>query len=108
MPDGVKPIGCKWVFKIKRNADGSVEHYKGRIVAKGCGQCPGIDYNEVFAPTFHPAALRLILAIAGIEDMGLHSVDITSAFPNGDLEEDIYMQPPEGYDYGGKVLKLKK
>jgi hypothetical protein len=78
------------------------------VVAKGCGQRPGIDYNEVFAPTFRPAALRLILAIAGIQDMELCSVDITSAFPNGDLEEDIYMRPPEGYDYGGKVLKLKK
>jgi hypothetical protein len=101
LPPGQKAIGSGWVFKVKRNADGSVERYKGRIVAKGCGQRPGIDYNEVFAPTFRPAALRLILAIAGIEDMELRSVDITSAFPNGDLEEDIYMRPPDGYNYGG-------
>ena len=62
----------------------------------------------MFAPTFRPASLRLILAIAGIEDMELRSVDVTSAFPNGDLEEDIYMLQPEGFQNGKKVLKLKK
>jgi hypothetical protein len=91
LPPGQKAIDPGWVFKLKQHTDGSIEHYKGRVVAKGCGQCPGIDYNEVFAPTFYPAALRLLLAIAGIEDMELHSVNITSAFPNGDLEVDIYM-----------------
>jgi hypothetical protein len=86
LPRGQEAINSGWVFKLKQQADGSIEQHKGRVVAKGCGQCPGINYNEVFAPTFCPAALRLILAIPGIEDMELHSVDITSAFPNGDLE----------------------
>ena len=94
--------------KVKCNADGSIECFKARLVAKGYAQCPGIDYYEVFAPTFRPASLQLILAIAGIEDMELHSVDVTSAFPNGDLEEDIYMLQPEGFQNRKKVLRLNK
>jgi len=103
---GAKAIGSGWVFKVKHNADGSVECYKTHLVAKGFSQHPGIDYNEVFAPTFCPAALRPILALAGIEDMELCSVDVTSAFPNSDLEKVIYMRQPERFVQGGpnKVL----
>jgi len=110
LPSGARAIGSGWVFKVKHNADGFVEHYKAHLVAKGFSQRPGIDYNEVFALTFRPAALRLILALAGIEDMKLCSVDVTSAFSNGDLKEVIYMRQPEGYVQDGpnKVLRLKK
>ena len=80
------------------------------MVAKGFSQRPGIDFTQVFAPTFRPAALRLIAAIAGIEDMELRSVDVTGAFLNGELDEVIYMKMPEGFDQGepGQVLKLNK
>ena len=110
LPPDAKAIGSGWVWKIKRNADGSIERFKARIVAKGYSQRPGIDYNEVFAPTFRPATLRLILALAAIDDLELRSVDVTSAFPNGDLEEEIYMKQPEGFHIGGpeKVCLLKK
>ena len=109
-PPDVKPLRSGWVFKVKMNPDGSIERYKGRLVAKGCSQRPGVDFNEVFAPTFRPAALRLILALAAAEDLHLRSIDISSAFTYGDLEEDIYMHQPEGFQEGGpnKVLKLKK
>jgi len=86
---GEKAIGSGWVFKVKRNADRSIERYKA--------QRPGIDYNEVFAPTFCPATLRLILALAAMEDMDLRSVDISAAFTNGDLDVTIYMMQPEGF-----------
>ena len=107
-PPDVKPLRSGWVFKVKMNPDGSIERYKGRLVAKGCSQRPGVDFNEVFAPTFRPAALRLILALAAAEDLHLRSIDISSAFTYGDLEEDIYMHQPEGFQEGGpnKVLKL--
>ena len=110
LPPGHKAIGAGWVFKVKRNADGSVERYKARIVAKGYSQRPGIDYNEVFAPTFRPATLRLVAALAAIEDLELRSVDISAAFTQGDLDETIYMQQPEGFHQGGPnmVLKLNK
>ena len=108
-PDKVA-IGSGWVFRVKRHADGSIERYKARLVAKGYSQRPGFDYTEVFAPTFRQSSLRLILAISAIEDLELRSVDISSAFLNGDLEEEIYMKQAEGFHEGGPnhVCRLKK
>ena len=110
LPPGAKAIPSGWVFKTKRTPDGKVEHFKGRIVAKGCSQRPGIDYSETYAPTFRPAAFRNALAAAGIEDMHLRSCDFSSAFTNGDLDEVIYMRQPEGFHQGGPnmVCLLKK
>jgi len=110
LPLGAKVVDSGWVFKVKLNADGSVERYKSRLVAKGYSQRPGFDYTEVFAPTFRPASLRLILALAAREGFKLRSIDISSAFTYGDLDEDIYMRQPEGYHQGGPnvVCKLSK
>lgn len=107
---GQKPIGCRWVFKVKRKADGSVERYKARLVAKGFSQRPGVDFSQVFSPTAKWAALRAILALAALEDLELLSVDISNAFLNGDLEHDVLMAEPEGFEqYGpGFALKLLK
>jgi len=109
-PPGAKVISSGWVFKLKRNADGSIERYKARLVAKGYSQRPGYDFGEVFAPTFKMASLRLLIAKCAKEGMHLRSVDISHAFLNGDLEEDIYMKQPEGYEQGGPhvVCKLRK
>ena len=110
LPPGKKEIGSGWVLKIKRNADGSVERFKGRIVAKGYNQRPGHDFNEVFAPASRSAAVRLVLAISAIEDLHLHSVDISHAFINGELEEEIYMKQPEGFEEMGPdyVCRLQR
>ena len=111
LPKGQKWVGSKWVFKIKENVDGSVEWYKVRIVAQGFSQKPHLDYTETFAPVAKFASLRTILAIAAIEDMELHHMDVSSAFLNGDLEEDIYMAQPEGFVEPGQehlVCRLKK
>jgi hypothetical protein len=80
LPEGEKPIGSGWVFRIKHNVDGSIERFRGRFVAKGYSQCPGLDFNEVFAPTVHMATIRLIIAIAAIEGLHLRSVDISNGF----------------------------
>jgi hypothetical protein len=101
LPPGKKAIGGRWVFKVKRNADGSVERYKGRYVAKGYLQRPGVDFGETFAPTAKWATLRVILAIAAFEDLELESVDISSAFLNGDIDTEIYMTQPEGFEQRG-------
>lgn len=110
LPPGCKAIGCRWVFNQKFNADGSVERYKGRLVAKGYSQRPGFDYVETFAPTVRMASIRTVLALSAIEDLHLRSVAISHAFINGTLEEEIYMQQPEGYHFGnpGDMLRLKK
>ena len=103
LPEGQKAIGSGWVFS-------SIERFKARLVAKGYSQRPGLDYNESFAPTFRPATLRIIMALAATEDLELRSVDITSAFTNGDLDEEIYMKQPEGFHIGSshQVCRLRK
>ena len=110
LPPGEKAIGSGWVFKVKHNEDGSIERFKARFVAKGYSQCPGLDYTESFAPTFCPATLCIIMALAASEDLELCSVDITSAFTNGDLDEEIYMKQPEGFHVGSpkQVCRLRK
>jgi transposase InsO family protein len=102
LPPGRKAIGSRWVFKVKRNADGSIERYKARFVAQGFAQRPGFDFTETFAPTPKWAALRAILALAAIEDLELESVDISSAYLNGELTEEVYVRQPEGFVEKGK------
>ena len=86
LPEGEKPIGSGWVFRIKHNADGSIERFKGRFVAKGYSQHPGLDFNEVFAPTVCMATIHLIIAIAAIEGLHLRLVDISNTFLKGELD----------------------
>jgi Reverse transcriptase (RNA-dependent DNA polymerase) len=111
LPQGQKAVGSCWVFKIKENADGSIERYKAQLVAQGFSQKPHLDYTETFAPVAKFASLRAILAIAAIEDMDIDHMDVSSAFLNGDLEEEIYMAQPEGFIPKGKeglVCHLRK
>ena len=111
LPPNRKAIGCRWVFRLKRKPDGSVDRYKARLVAKGFSQRPGLDFGQVFAPTARWAALRAIFALAAIEDLELYSLDISNAFLNGELDHEVYMQQPEGFKdrFGpGFVLQLKR
>ena len=100
--NGRRVVGSRWHFKVKRNADGSIEHFKARLVAKGYSQHPGFDFTGTFAPTVHYSAVRAILALAALEDMEIHSLDVSNAYLNGVLEEEIYMQLPEGFEDLGK------
>ncbi len=97
-------------IQVKQTQDGFIERFKACFVAKGYSQHPGLDYNESFAPTFCPATLCISMAHAAVEDLELLSVDITSAFTNGDLDEEIYMKQPEGFHIGSstKVCRLRK
>ena len=110
LPQDAKVVQSGWVFKVKLNPDNIVERYRSRLVAKGYSQRPRYDYTEVFAPTFQPASLRLITALAAKEGFKMRSVDISSAFTYGELDEVIYMKQPEGYHQGGPnvVCKLHK
>ncbi len=104
-------IGTKWVFKIKKNAKNEPEKYKARLVAKGYNQEYGIDYNETFAPVVKVQTLRILFAIAANNDLIIHQVDINTAFLNGDLDEEVYVENPpgcEGVFNKENVCKLQK
>jgi len=110
LPKGRKSVKSKWVLKIKELPDGSVK-YKARLVAKGFSQKEGIDYTETFAPVIKYKSLRILLAIANERNMEVHQLDVTTAFLYGDLDEEIFMEPPEGArspDQKGTVWKLNK
>jgi hypothetical protein len=104
LPKGRNPIFCKWVFKIKHAVDGEVECYKARLVARGFTQTFGVDYNETFAPITNFVSIRCILALAAIEDMEIHQMDVKTAFFNGDLEKEFYMEQPKGFTQGDEHL----
>jgi len=106
LPPGRKAVKSKWVFKHK--ADG---RFRARLVAKGFTQIFGIDYDETFSPVARFESLRLLLALAALEDWEIHQMDVKSAFLNGLLDEEIYMEQPQGFvdpDHPHKVCLLKK
>ncbi|CAI7859922.1 unnamed protein product [Closterium sp. NIES-54] len=99
----------QWLFKIKSDADGKIECYKSRLVAKGYHQKEKVVFKELFAPVVKPTTLRTLLAGGAIKGWVVKQMDVTTAFLNGILEEEILMAQPEGFDDGsGRVWKLKK
>eukprot|EP00253_Pinus_taeda_P003579 PITA_03579 len=110
-PNGEKAIGCKWVFKTKKDSLGNIERYKARLVAKGFTQKEGFDYTETFSPVSKKDSLRVIMAFVAHFHLELQQMDVKTTFLNGDLEEEIYMKQPEGFpssDGEKLVCKLKK
>jgi hypothetical protein len=94
--------------KIKQGANGEVERYKARLVARGFTQTYRVDYNETFAPVAKFTSIHCILALAALEDMEIHLMDVKIAFLNGKLEEEIYMEQPQGFVHqGGEHLVCK-
>jgi len=90
-PAGCRPIGLKWVFKVKRNERGEVVRHKAWLVAKGFMQPEGIDFEEVFAPVARMESVRLLLALAAVRCWKVHHLDVKSAFFNGELAEEVYV-----------------
>ncbi|GJS80735.1 retrovirus-related pol polyprotein from transposon TNT 1-94 [Tanacetum coccineum] len=98
LPPGCKPLGYKWIFKKKMKADGTVDKYKARVVIQGFRQREGLDYFDTYSPVTRITSIRMILAIAALRrNLEIHQMDVKTAFSNGDLEEEIYMNQPEGF-----------
>ena len=111
LPHGKEPVGCKWVYTIKQNPDGKVERYKARLVAKGYTQTYGIYYEETFAPVAKMSSVRTLISCASNLSWDLHQLDVKNAFLHGDLQEEIYMHIPPGFDTAqtkDKVLRLHR
>lgn len=98
LPPSCKPIGCKWVFKRKKCPTNNNIRFKARLCAKGFSQRAGIDFGEIFSPVVRYDSIRVLLAIAAHEDLEIGQFDVKTAFLYGKLEEDIYMQIPDGLD----------
>ena len=102
-------VGCKWIYKIKTRSDGFVEWCKTRLVTKGFTQEYGIDYEETFAPVAQISYVRALLAIAAVNKWDIFQMDVKNAFRNGNLSEEVYMQPPPGLSIEpNKVCHLQR
>jgi len=108
LPQERKTVNSKWVFKVKQKADGSVERYKARVVAKGFSQQYGTDYDETYVPVARYDSFRLLISIASCHQWIPQQMNVKSAFLYGVLKEEIYMQLPKGYRTARKVAGLRK
>ncbi|KMQ91985.1 gag-pol polyprotein [Lasius niger] len=106
LPPGRKPLKCKWVFKTKRDSNNDVERYKARLVVKGFSQVKGLDYEETYSPVVRYASIRILLALAAKLDLEVDHLDVVTAFLQGDLSEEIYMEQPEGSVTKGEESKV--
>eukprot|EP00253_Pinus_taeda_P003640 PITA_03640 len=110
LPAGKTTLQNKWVYRLKEE-DGGKQRYKARLVVKGFAQKKGIDFDEIFFPVVKMTSTRTILSLVAAEDLHLKQLDVKTTFLHGDLEEEIYMQQPQGYEVKGKdklVCRLKK
>ena len=111
LPLGCKPLSSKWVFKRKRKVDGSIVKYKARLVIKGYRKAEGLDYFDTYSPVTRISSIRMVLVIAALRNLEIHQMDVKTSFLNGELDEEIYMEQPEGFCAPGqekKVCKLLK
>ena len=109
-PEGIRPVGFKWVFVRKRNEKNEVVRYKARLVAQGFSQRPGIDYEETYSPVMDAITFRYLVSLAVHERLDMHLMDVVTAYLYGMLETDIHMKIPEGFkmpeSYSSKPREL--
>lgn len=106
LPRNFKAIKNKWVYVTKRDSENNLTRRRARLVAKGISQRYGIDYDEVFAPAAKYSTVRFMLALASQQELEMLQLDVKKAFLNGELEEEIYLEQPEGFVIAGKENHL--
>ncbi|KAK2420319.1 putative mitochondrial protein [Trifolium repens] len=106
-PTHKQPIGCKWVFRVKENPDGTIQKHKAKLVAKGFHQQAGTDFSETFSPVVKPVTVKTVLTLAVTNRWPIQQIDVNNAFLNGILEEEVYMQQPQGFEVSDKTLVCK-
>jgi len=110
-PKHYNPVGCKWVFRVKRKSDGKMDRFKACLVAKGYHQRPRVDYTETFSLVVKPATIRIILSITVMNGWVLRQLDINNVFLHGALSETVYILQPPGFkdlSKPGHVCRLRK
>lgn len=104
-------VSCKWVFVTKEDIkpDGTVSpRFKARLVARRFSQIEMVDFFEIYAPVVKFTSVRVILALVAVRDMELHQMDVVTAFLNGDLEEEVYMEQPRGFENGDPTVTVRR
>jgi hypothetical protein len=110
-PEGKLVVTSKWLLKIMHAADGSIEKHKARFVARGFSQKKGIDYDETFTPVARYTSIKTIISLASVLGWKLHQMGVKNAFLSGQVEEEVYIEQPQGFMVHRKeshVCKLKK
>ncbi|KAF3649136.1 putative tyrosyl-DNA phosphodiesterase 2-like [Capsicum annuum] len=108
LPPGNKPLGSKWIFKRKIKADGTIDKYKVRLVVKGFKQKEDLDYFDTYSPVTRITSIQMLIALAVVYDLEIHQMDVKTAFLNRELEEEIYIEQPEGFVVPEKENKMCK
>lgn len=109
LPRNRKAVGCKWVFALKYAPDGTGLKYKARLVAQGCSQIFGLDYDKTYSPVARAATSRIFFTLVVKRNLHTIQADVVTAYLNGDMKEELYMKPPCGYEFpDGKVCRILK
>jgi hypothetical protein len=111
LPVGCKPVGCMWIFNKKMKPDGTIDKFKARLVTKGFTQKEGEDYFDTYSPIARMTTINMLVALAACHDLLIHHMDVKTAFLKGEMDEEIYMNHPDGFvapRQENKVCRLRK
>ncbi|GJS93070.1 zinc finger, CCHC-type containing protein [Tanacetum coccineum] len=106
LPLGYKPLSCKWIFKRKLKVDGTIEKFKAKLVIQGFRKKSGIDYFDTYALVAHISTIRLLIAMTSIHNLIIHQIDVKTAFLNGELDKEVYINQPQGFIMPGNKNKV--